>query len=155
MGAPVVGQRHVRSSTLSALSGKSSAAGHTIPHDYASSKSSLSGKRGIRHARLRKSIPAVKATTNAMVDTESLKNLKDLATEGKSESQVGEKFGDELPATQDGRIDREASASNGMILSGLIESQQDLAHKRSIERAISESSQFRKKNTHKKLPALP
>ena len=74
-----------------------------------------------------------------MVDTASLKNLKELATENRSDSQVNE-FGD-LPATQDGHVDRETTANNSaMMLSGLIDSQQDLAHKRSIERAISESS---------------
>ena len=51
----------------------------------------------MRHARIRKSIPGGKI--NAMVDTESLKNLKDLATEEKSNSQVGEPFNTELPAT--------------------------------------------------------
>ena len=60
--------------------------------------------------------------TNAMVDTESLKNLKELATENKSDSNVGGDF-TELPATQDGRMDRETTANNSMMLSGLIESQ--------------------------------
>ena len=50
--AQTAARRHMRSSTLSAVSGKTSQAGQTLPQDYQSTKSSnFSMKRGIRRDR--------------------------------------------------------------------------------------------------------
>ena len=82
-----------------------------------------------------------------MVDTKSLSNLqREITAEGTSTSQV-----EGAPPTQ--KAEGEDIPPTG--IQTLLDSSQDLAHKRSFERAISSNSQFRKKNLRSKLPSIP